>query len=818
MTADSVRTYGLIAQNTTAYVEQALACISAGQIVVPLRSATDQHRIELAGVQEVLSAGDGAGWIRPRIELRADDTVAQIPFTSGTEAEPKGVVLTHGNLADVVERLNQVMQVTHEIREYVGVPVYHSFGFGRCRAVAAAGGHLYVPPRGFDPLEISRMLEAGEVNALSAVPSLWRILMQANTMRERARVQLRWAEIGSQPMSVAEKIALRELFPHAKLVQHYGLTEASRSTLLEVHAASDQQLESVGRALGEVAVAIAADRRIRIRGPHVTEQLLTSHGRHDPREMGGWFTTSDLGELRDGFLFFSARADDVINCGGLKLAPDALEDRIRMTLRRAGEFSVCRIADPMRGDGILIAVTPSLNVTDPELLDAVTEAAGTFNVNARGATRILRIEALPRTTTGKVRRKELAERYAQQYPSEAKSHGASFSPAQGCADNTNLRREFCRILGVAKIHDTDNFANLGGDSLRFIQAGMSLHEFLGYLPAGWEHLPFRELEALPPKPDAQVMLEPSVIARAVGITGIVVNHSEVLAGIAKIDGAAFMLMIPMGFSFARFQLQHILASERPWPALGNLPRIMVPTFFVALAHQLKGHVIYPSVLLFYNNFVDHYTDRGFNFWFIEVFVQLQFLLFALCAIPAFRKAVRVSPYRVSLGMYLVGFVISRTAPLVWNTDHLFNLVPWRFIWYLALGWCIFFGREVWKKVLNTALLLLLIAVQPTWNEALWVLFGGTLMIWAPGVRLPRAAAAAVGAVASASLYIYLTHIAVFSAANAIPLPFVNLLKIPLALVLGVLFALLVDRVWSAGKRVALRTRAVCTRSQRAAEG
>jgi hypothetical protein len=235
---------------------------------------------------------------------------------------------------------------------------------------------------------------------------------------------------------------------------------------------------------------------------------------------------------------------------------------------------------------------------------------------------------------------------------------------------------------------------------------------------------------------------------------------------------------------------------------------MVPTFLFALAHQLKGHAIYPSVLLFFNNFVDHYTDGGFNFWFIEVFVQLQLLFFALCAIPAFRKAVRVSPYMLSLGLFASGFVISRVAPLVWNTDYLFNLVPWRFIWYFGLGWCIFFARSRWQKALNTVLVLFLTAMQlPSWNEALWVLFGGMLMAWAPGVRLPKVLAIGIGSVASASLYIYLTHILAFSASMALPLPFMDVLKIPIALVVGVVFGLLIDWAWSAGKRLLPRTRA-----------
>jgi hypothetical protein len=287
---------------------------------------------------------------------------------------------------------------------------------------------------------------------------------------------------------------------------------------------------------------------------------------------------------------------------------------------------------------------------------------------------------------------------------------------------------------------------------------------------------------------------------------VVINHSEILAGLLAIDGAAFMLTIPMGFTFARFQLQRVLAEGRPWAALSALPRIMLPTFLFCLVHQLKGQTLYPSVLLFYNNFVDHYTDGGFNFWFIEVFVQLQLILFGLCAVPAFRRWVRVKPYTVSLALFIGGFAISRLMPLLWNTDRLHNLMPYRFIWYIALGWCIFFGTEKRQRLVNTALVAFLSAMQlPGWSEAFWVFFGGQMMVWAPTVRLPKVLAIATGAIASASLYIYLTHSLAFGASRILPLPYIEYIKIPIALIGGIVLGWVVDAAWGSARKLKSRS-------------
>ena len=402
---------GIIAANSPDFVTQVFDCLRRGEVVVPLRAA-DDDRTRIAGVGRVVVPEAGSGWFEPQHRPQETDDVAQILFTSGTEGEPKGVVTTHRALADVVARLNDVMRVDASIREYVGVPVYHSFGFGRCRAVAAAGGRVFVPEHGFNPSEIAALLERGEINALSAVPSMWRLLLASRGILGESRRRVRWIEIGSQQMFGHEKGALRALFPEAKIVEHYGLTEASRSTFLEIDAVETPLLASVGRPYGQVEVRTDDDGRVLVRGPHVTRTIYLDGRALDPRDEAGWYATSDLGEIRDGYLYYLGRADDVINCGGVKLAPGTLETRVRELLRTEGELAICRVPNAVRGDGILIVVTPAVEASDAEASQAAAIAAQELGASAGGAIRVQRVTQIPKTPTGKVQRRKLAEMFA----------------------------------------------------------------------------------------------------------------------------------------------------------------------------------------------------------------------------------------------------------------------------------------------------------------------------------------------------------------------------------------------------------------------
>lgn len=462
----------LCAANSVDFVAAAFEILSRGQALMVVRGEEASLSCEGIELADTVTVGEETGWYRgPRLVSVDTDAIGHIAQTSGTQGKPKTICITHRALGNTATRLIEVMGMDQSIREYVGVPVYHSFGFGRCRAVSQVGGEFYLPPDGFSPIEIAEMLEAGEINAISAVPSLWRVLLDARELFVATGAAVRWIEIGSQYMSAEEKRALIDLFPNAKIVQHYGLTEASRSTFLDLRQCDAAALESVGRPLFGVTCRIAADGAVEIAGPHLASSKVVDGAMVPLADQDGWFRTSDRGRLEEGHLYFEGRLDDVINCGGVKLDPEVCERELCRRLGVQDSLAVYRVQDAYRGEVPAVALASDA-IEEAAVKHHFTELLAERGVDAGNSVRVHRVQELPKTQTGKIQRARLSEMAAGEIK-ETVEQGME-TDAGGSGLEAEITRIWQEVLVIESVSPDDSFFDLGGDSLSAIRVTLAM--------------------------------------------------------------------------------------------------------------------------------------------------------------------------------------------------------------------------------------------------------------------------------------------------------------------------------------------------------
>ncbi len=793
MQIDRLRATSLVARSSLAYIRQVFALNQARQPLLNVQPS-DASKAAPAGVDIVdrLTTEEGGGWFTEHHALIRDDAPAQVTFTSGTEGPPKGIVLSYANLADAADRIISQMEMTADIREYVGVPVTYSFGIARIRAISAVGGHSYLPPRGFDPLELARMLAAGEVNSLSAVPTLLRILLQSPEVIGDAGKKLRWMEIGSQYMSAAEKMAVRKLFPNAKIVQHYGLTEASRSTFLQISSVRDELLESVGMPVGKTEIAISEDGRIRIRGPHVAEKRIEDGQLRDTRDADGWFQTNDLGHLRDGHLFFDGRADDLINVGGVKINPDQVETRIRERFGSAGKVVVAKVPDKLRGEGVLVATEAKGSEVD-RLQQIAVEVLKGVGLEASGALHVWHTPAIPMTSTGKPMRRELSKAYAAQIDTAPVATEASQAADDGSADVVKLFRNF---FPGKKVRPQDSFDSLGGDSLNYIQFSMAFERRFGTLPSGWNTMSAVDLQNGVKTATRSFWrpMDSATITRAFFMTCIVALHLETFVYSSN-WGAAYFLYMLAGYSLVRFQWPEIDRSGSVKTILGTALRVAIPTILVTIFMQFWAHKFELKPLLLISNFFDASKLWVAYYYFAEIYIQLLLLAALLFSIPGFRKLFRESPLLVSAVLASLTFVDGEMIERLWDTNYIYHRSPHWYAWAFASGMTMASVRGMNTRVFAMLVVGMLVFRHFGATSAAWYVCGGcALLLFFPEIKVPAPLKTIIGEMAGSSMFMYLSHYQVKSIVTKIfhgPAPWVALIS---AIIFGIIFARVYGKV------------------------
>jgi long-chain acyl-CoA synthetase len=296
----------------------------------------------------------------PDVPLTRDD-VAEIIFTSGATAEPKGVVITHRNvLANIVPVEREVLKYRKWGRPFAPIrflnllPLSHMFGQAMATFIPPMLPGVVVFMRGYNPAEITSQIKSRRVSVLVSVPKILDVLREhalrmapypdlfdaAGRVRPIGRHFLRrwwhyraihrllgwkfWAfVVGAAPLDSDLEAAWSEL--GYVVIQGYGLTETA--PIVSLNHPFGTKKGSVGKAIAGVAVKIAPDGEILVRGDNVTTGYFNAAEETETAFAGGWFHTGDIGEISDdGQLYIRGRKKEmIVTPEGLNVFPEDVE-------------------------------------------------------------------------------------------------------------------------------------------------------------------------------------------------------------------------------------------------------------------------------------------------------------------------------------------------------------------------------------------------------------------------------------------------------------------------------------------------------------
>jgi O-succinylbenzoic acid--CoA ligase len=309
-------------------------------------------------------------------------------LTSGTSGVRTSVGLTVANHYASAAASAYNLGVEPSDRWLCCMPVDHIGGLSILIRSVIYGTGAIIHPR-FDPERVARELGMG-ASVVSLVPTQLRRLLAEGAPIERPRLLL----VGGGPL---ERSVLDEALARgANVVQTYGLTEACSQVCALPAADAPRKRGSVGRALLGVQVETATGGEILVSGPTVAAGAAGADGR---------LRTGDLGRLDpEGYLWVEGRADDLIVTGGENVAPEEVE-RALLLHPAVADAAVIGREDPEWGSAVtaVVVVADGHGVDPGELIEHCRTRLAAHKLPKR----IEFVASLPRTETGKLRRRGL---------------------------------------------------------------------------------------------------------------------------------------------------------------------------------------------------------------------------------------------------------------------------------------------------------------------------------------------------------------------------------------------------------------------------
>lgn len=443
-----------------------LACVLAGKIPVNLNftagKTANEYAIDLAELKTIVTAGamvqkiEHFPWTSNRVFLETvfgtlkkhevlwrwaqvlclpekgvieriglspegGDREAGLLFTSGSSGDPKGVILSHGNLVGNVNQISEVFQ-DRRIRSVLGcLPLFHSFGFTATLWWPLISGPPVVTyPSALDVNRIVEIVEKYRISLFITTPTFLRNYIRKATPEQFRSLRLVATGAEKLPISILKRFEKRFGIP---VCEGYGMTEASPVVSVNYPDPEDASIQahrdgpyrrvgSVGRPLPGIEVKVKDMERgvdipsdqsgiLCFKGPNIFRGYLKDAEKTAEVLEDEWYLSGDVGHVdRDGFLYIEGRLSRFSKIAGEMVPHGTVEHKLsEIFAEMAGEetpVTVMGVQDPVKGEALVALTTGKF-----ERAEIQTRFASLGLPNLWMPKIIQKVETIPHLASGK---------------------------------------------------------------------------------------------------------------------------------------------------------------------------------------------------------------------------------------------------------------------------------------------------------------------------------------------------------------------------------------------------------------------------------
>jgi len=418
------------------------ACELCGAIFVPI-----EHRASKERVETILKETDAVVFIasteydipvemiltkalsekRENVDLSDDidllftfpkmDDTAEILYTTGTTGTSKGIEVTNANNIALAENIKYGTQMKENNIELIPLPLSHSHGIRCCYANILNGSAVALIEGIFRIKKVFGLIEKYKVTAIDMSPSSVLILEQLMKGKlSEINGQIDYIQVGTEILQDHVKELLISYFPSARLYNFYGSTESGRTCVLDFNH-DKNKTGCIGKPTKNATFIVTNEMREPIKSSEENMGLLATYGAMNMKGywrqpeltekimQNGYVYTNDLGYIdKDGYIYMFGRKDYIINCNGIKISPEEIEESVSK-YEQVIDCACIPKTDKLMGQ------VPKLFVVVKDKAAFQKKGLYDFLKNYIDGNKMPKeieiIDEIPRTYNGKIRRAEL---------------------------------------------------------------------------------------------------------------------------------------------------------------------------------------------------------------------------------------------------------------------------------------------------------------------------------------------------------------------------------------------------------------------------